>query len=204
MSAGLSRRRFLAASAGTAVGLGVGAIPAGAAVSSGDIDILNYALLLEELQAAFYTEAERRKALSGDSLRAVEVIGAVERAHVKALRAVLGQKAIKPPFFNFKGTTEDPDAFLRTAVAFEDLAVAAYKGQAPLIRSPDVLAAAISIHSVEARHAAWIRFLAGSQPATDALDAPLSRAETMDIVNATGFIVARPRTTTSRKPKYTG
>jgi Ferritin-like domain len=204
MSATLSRGRFLAGTTGAAVGLGAWAIPAGAAVSNGDISILNYALLLEELQAAFYTEAERGKALSGDSLEAVEVIGGGERAPVKALREVLGGKAIKAPFFNFKGTTEDPDAFLRTAVAFEDLAVAAYKGQAPLIRSPEVLAAAISIHSVEARHAAWIRYLAGSVPATDALDAPLTRAKTMDIVNATGFVVAPPKTTTSRKPKYTG
>ncbi len=120
------------------------------------------------------------------------MIGAVERAHVKALRDVLGSKAIKAPFFDFKGTTEDPDAFLRTAVAFEDLAVAAYKGQAPQITSPEVLAAAISIHSVEARHAAWIRYLAGSQPATDAFDKPLSRSAATKIVNDTGFIVVAP------------
>jgi rubrerythrin len=204
MSAVSSRRTFLAGSAGAIAGLGVVAAPAGAATSAGDIDILNYALLLEELQAAFYSEAEQRKALAGPSLQAVQVIGAVERAHVKALRDVLGKKAIKAPFFNFKGATEDPDAFLRTAVAFEDLAVAAYKGQAPRIQSREVLAAAISIHSVEARHAAWIRYLAGSQPATSAFDKPLSRAAATKIVNDTGFIVSRPKTTSSRKPRYTG
>lgn len=204
MSAIASRRGFLAGSVGAIAGLGALAGPAGAATLAGDIEILNYALLLEELQAAFYSEAEQRKALTGAPLQAVQVIGAVERAHVKALRDVLGSKAIKAPFFNFKGTTEDPDAFLRTAVAFEDLAVAAYKGQAPQIKSPEVLAAAISIHSVEARHAAWIRYLAGVQPATNAFDKPLSRAEASKLVDETGFIVARPKTTSSRKPRYTG
>lgn len=205
MSDSLSRRRFLGASAAGTLGFGlVAAGAASAATGAGDIDILNYALLLEELQAAFYTEAERSKALTGASQQAVEVIGAVERAHVKALRGVLGKKAIKAPSFNFKGTTEDPNAFLRTAVGFEDLAVAAYKDQAPLIKSTEVLAAAIAIHSVEARHAAWIRYLAGSQPATDAFDKPLSRKEATALVNATGFIVSKPRTTSSRKPKYTG
>jgi rubrerythrin len=204
MSVVSSRRGFLAGSAGAAIGLGAFALPAGAATAASDIEILNYALLLEELQAAFYSEAEQRNALTGAPQEAVEVIGAVERAHVKALRDVLGKKAVKAPFFNFKGTTEDPDAFLRTAVAFEDLAVAAYKGQAPLIKSPEVLAAAISIHSVEARHAAWIRYLAGTQPATNAFDKPLSRAEASKLVADTGFVVARPKTTSSRKPRYTG
>ncbi len=58
-----SRRGFLASSAGAIAALGALAGPAGAATTAGDIEILNYALLLEELQAAFYSEAEQRKAL---------------------------------------------------------------------------------------------------------------------------------------------
>ena len=103
--------------------------------------MLNYALVLEYLQAAFYTEAERAKALTGRTAKAAKVVGAVERAHVKAFRDLLGRKAVGEPHFDFQGVTENNDAFLKTAVAFEDLAVAAYKGQAradPLARGADV------------------------------------------------------------------
>ena len=92
--------------------------------------MLNYALVLEYLQAAFYTEAERAKGLSGRAAGAAKVVGAVERAHVKAFRDLLGSKAVGRPHFDFQGVTEANKPFLKTAVAFEDLAVAAYKGQA--------------------------------------------------------------------------
>jgi rubrerythrin len=174
------------------------------AQNKGDTAILNYALALEYLQADFYSEAERRRALRGDSRKAARVIGAVERAHVEALRKVLGPKAVKKPFFDFRGTTEDPDAFLRTAVAFEDLGTAAYKGQAPLIESPQVLAAAVAIHSVEARHAAWIRYLVGARPAAEAFDEPKDKAEVLDLVASTRFISRRPRMKGSQNPRYTG
>lgn len=203
---GLSRRNLLlAAVAGASATLGALALPGEAAVlSDGDVAILNEVLVLEYLQAAFYTEAERRDALRGDARKAARIVGAVERAHVKALKGVLGRRAVKSPFFNFRGTTEDSDAFIRTAVAFEDLATAAYKGRAPEIESPRVLAAAISIHSVEARHAAWIRFLAGALPAAEALDEPKSRSETRALVRSTHFIVGRPTTHGGKRPRFTG
>jgi hypothetical protein len=47
--------------------------------------------------------------------------------------------------FDFKGATEDAARFRKTAVAFEDLAVAAYKGQAPLIQSRALLVPALTI-----------------------------------------------------------
>jgi rubrerythrin len=174
------------------------------AQSKGDTAILNYALVLEYLQADFYTEAERRKALRGESRKAARVIGAVERAHVQALRDVLGKKAVKEPFFDFRGTTEEGDAFLRTAVAFEDLATAAYKGQAPLVQSPQVLAAALSIHTVEARHAAWIRYLVGASPSPNAFDEPKPKAQVLELVASTRFIVRRPLMEASGNPRYTG
>ncbi len=186
------------------------AAPAAAAVASSskigkrDTAILNYALVLEYLQSAFYTEAERRGALKGEKLRLARVVGAVERAHVKAVRGALGRKAVKRPTFNFHGTTEDPDAFVRTAVAFEDLAVAAYKGQAYRIQSPAVLAVALSIHSVEARHAAWIRYLAGVQPAADAFDEPKPLSEVRRLVGSTHFIVASANTDATGRPRFTG
>jgi hypothetical protein len=202
-----SRRGLLrAALAGT--GLIAAARAADASAAAGltavDVDILNYALVLEYLQASFYTEAERSGALTGKTAQAAQVVGATERAHVKAFRQLLGSKAVKRPTFDFRGTTEQQEPFLKTAVAFEDLAVAAYKGQAPKLQSDAVLAAAVGIHSVEARHAAWMRELFGFTPAADAFDRPASRARINQIVKSTKFIVASPRMQTRKKPKFTG
>jgi hypothetical protein len=205
--AAVSRRRLLGlalASAGT-VGLGraTGA-EAAAGLSASDIDILNYALVLEYLQASFYTEAERSGALTGKTARAAGVVGATERAHVKAFLQLLGSQAVKRPTFDFQGTTEQQQPFLKTAVAFEDLAVAAYKGQAPKLRSNQVLAAAVGIHSVEARHAAWMRELFGITPAVNAFDLPASRSKINRIVASTRFIVAKPQMKGGNKPHFTG
>ena len=100
--------------------------------------------------------------------------------------------------------TEKEGSFLKTAVAFEDLAVAAYKGQARRIRSKSVLTSALGIHTVEARHAAWMRYLNGDQPAVSAFDLPQSRKEIDKIVASTKFISRRPRSTSRSKPRYTG
>jgi rubrerythrin len=173
------------------------------AVASGtrDVSILNFALTLEELQAAFYTEVERNRVLHGALKRQADTVGAHERSHVRAFRAVLGSRAIKRPHFDFGGATEGSDAFRRTAVAFEDLAVAAYKGQAPRITSREYLASALAIHSVEARHAAWIRRLANKPPVAGPFDEPLARPAVTRIVTRTHFVLAM----SSRKgPKFTG
>jgi hypothetical protein len=179
------------------------ATPASAAGSKArDISILNFALTLEELQAAFYTETERNKVLSGALKRQATTVGATERAHVRAFRSALGSAAIARPHFNFGGATEGADAFRKTAVAFEDLAVAAYKGQAPRITSRAYLASALAIHSVEARHAAWIRRLAGKSPVSGPFDEPLGRPAVTRIVDSTHFVMS---TTSSKKgPRFTG
>ena len=93
---------------------------------------------------------------------------------------------------------------MKTAVAFEDLAVAAYKAQAPRLKSKAVLAAAISIHSVEARHAAWMRRLFGIVPAVTAFDQPLSRSRVERIVAATHFIASKGEMVGKGKPRFTG
>jgi hypothetical protein len=176
-----------------------------AAATSSDVRILNFALALEYLQAAFYTEAERVGALQGALAHQAHVVGMHERAHVAAFHNVLGSAATKEPRFNFHGVTESPSAFRSTAVAFEDLAVAAYKGQAPAIQSREYLAAAIAIHSVEARHAAWIRRLAGFLPATHAFDDPLDADKVVEIVNSTRFVtLADPSTSAQSSPRFTG
>jgi hypothetical protein len=202
----VSRRRLLALVMGGAVALlqpRVGEARA-AGLSKSDVSILNYALVLEYLQSSFYTEAERNGALSGKTAEAARVVGAVERAHVKAFRELLGSQAVKRPTFNFQGTTEQQEPFLKTAVAFEDLAVAAYKGQAPKLQSKPVLVAAVGIHSVEARHAAWMRELFGITPAVRAFDKPASRARIDRIVTSTHFIVKAPKMKSGEKPKSTG
>jgi hypothetical protein len=202
---GLTRAGFIVAAGAAAVGVAaVRPEAAHAAIPASDQEILNYALVLEYLQAAFYTEAERAKALTGRTAKAARVVGAVERAHVQAFRDLLGRKAVGRPHFDFRGVTESNRAFLKTAVAFEDLAVAAYKGQARRVRSRAVLTSALGIHTVEARHAAWMRYLNGNTPAADAFDLPRTRKEINGIVASTKFITAPPQSTSEREPRYTG
>jgi len=201
---GFLRQAGRAAVAGLGL-LGLRPAMAAARAGSSDVTIFNFALTLEYLQASFYTEAERVGALHGALARQATVVGAHERAHVQAFKTLLGSAAIKEPRFDFRGVTENPDAFRSTAVAFEDLATAAYKEQAPLIRSRSYLAAALAIHSVEARHAAWIRRLAGFLPAANALDDPLSDRKVVEIVNSTHFVTLQsPRTSAQASPEFTG
>jgi rubrerythrin len=198
-----SRAGFLSgALLGSGALLAAFAAPASAtAAKTRDVSILNFALTLEELQAAFYTEVERNKVLHGALKQQADTVGATERAHVRAFRSALGRAAIKRPHFDFGGATEGADAFRKTAVAFEDLAVAAYKGQAPRITSRAYLASALAIHSVEARHAAWIRRLANASPVQGAFDEPLSGRKVAAIVGRTRFVV---NTKTKGRPKFTG
>ena len=205
--ASASRGRFLRLATGGLAALvvaDVGRARAGTSLPASDVSILNYALVLEFLQASFYTEAERGGALNGKTAQAARVVGATERAHVEAFRDLLGSRAVKRPTFDFQGVTEQQRRFLKTAVAFEDLAVAAYKGQAPNLQSPSVLAAAVGIHSVEARHAAWMRYLFDITPAIHAFDQPASRSSINRIVASTHFIVRKPQMKRKRKPEFTG
>ena len=203
--AGSSRAEFLsrAALGGSALVAALVA-PADAAAQKSrkqDVAILNFALSLEYLQDSFYTEVERLGGFRGPLGRQARVVGAHERAHVVALREVLGRRAVKRGRYDFRGATEGREAFRRTAVAFEDLAVAAYKGQAPRIANTAYLVAALGIHTVEARHAAWIRRLADRTPAENAFDEPRSRKSTLGVVASTKFVV---QTRSRRSPRFTG
>jgi rubrerythrin len=153
-----------------------------------DVAILNYALTLEYLEAAFYTEAVAKGALSGDPATAARIVRDHEQAHVKALKSVLGKAAVKKPKFDFMNTTGDQATFLKTAVALEDTGVSAYAGQGPRIKQTAVVQAALSIHSVEARHAAHFRTLAGMNFAPKAFDQPRTMNQVLKIVKGTGFI----------------
>lgn len=157
----------------------------------GDIAILRYDLVLEYLQAGMYTEADRLQALSERTLSWARVVGAHERAHVAFLKKALGRNAVAKPRFDFRGTTQNQRAFQKTAQVLEETGVKAYKGQAPKIDADALLVAAAKIHSVEARHAAWIRHIRGVSPAPAAFDEPATKSEVLAAVAATGFIVRR-------------
>jgi hypothetical protein len=169
-----------------------------------DIAILRFDLTLEYLQAAMYSEAERLRELKPRTLEWSRVVGANERGHVKAIRALLGKDAVKSPKFNFRGVTEDDKVFTETAVAFEDLTAALLKTQGAQVDSRRLLAALVSLHSVEARHAAWIRHIAGIVPAADAFDEPTSKRRVVRLVDSTNFATSRPRTKGRRRPRFTG
>ena len=164
------------------------------AATKGDISILNFAPTLEYLDAAFYAEANRMGALSGETKLFAKVVAAHEATHVATLEQVLGSAAVKSPKFNFRGTTESASKFRATAQTLEDTGVSAYKGQAPKIKSDAYLAAALAIHTVEARHASWIREIRGVSPAPAAFDKPLTKKQVLSAVAGTRFIVA-PRST---------
>ena len=158
----------------------------------GDIGILNYALTLEYLEAAFYNEAKKKGSFkdgaTNDFLKAVVKD---ENAHVKILKGLLGKKAAKSPKFDFGKTTSDEKLFVATAFALENTGVSAYSGQAFNIDDPAVLAGALSIVTIEARHSGLIgQILKGSKGI--APDGPTDKAvgakDTLKAVKKTGFI----------------
>ena len=179
--------------------------PAEAAISSkrrskaNDVRIANYALTLEYLEAEFYKQANASGALTQPELRLfADVTGQHEAAHVKALKGVLGSKAVKKPTFDFGDTVTNQEKFRQTAQVLEDTGVSAYAGQGPNLLQRPLVKAALSIHSVEARHAAWIRFInsggglgtgrAADYPAPKAFDTAHSEKAVLKAVGATGFI----------------
>ena len=137
------------------------------------IEILNYALTLEYLEAEFYAKALASPGLIPAQIsNSIQTISRHETAHVNFLRTTitsLGGTPVPKPTFDFSGgngTGMGPfkdaftnlDLFLAVSQTFEDTGVRAYKGRAPeLVQTGDILTAALRIHSVEARHAAHIR-----------------------------------------------
>jgi len=150
----------------------------------GDVDVLNFALTLEYLEAAFYKEAAKIDGLSEDAAKAVETFGDEEQQHVDALTKTitdLGGKPVEAPMVDF-GDLSSEKSFLKLATTFEDTGVSAYNGAAPSIKSKEVLAAAGSIVQVEARHAAAVRLLAKKDPSPEAFDKTLSMDQVLKAV----------------------
>jgi rubrerythrin len=152
-----------------------------------DQKILNLALLLEYIEAGFYAQALAKGKLSGELRDYVSAVRGHERAHVAFLERALGSNARKKPTLAFGDTISDPQKFTAAAIELEETMIAAYNGQAANLTKP-TLALAAKIVSVEARHAAWIRAIAGKDPAPTATDKPKTAAQVQAFVTRTGFV----------------
>ena len=187
------RRAGIAGGSLLAGGVLMGGLPSLAAArpsKAQDVKILNYALTLEYLEAAFYKQAVANGAASGAALELATVIRDHEVAHVKFLKKALGRAAVKSPKFDFKDTVTDPNKFVQTAFVLENTGVSAYLGQAGRIKQTAVLGAAGSILTVEARHAGAIAQLIGQKVSPDgSFDEGKSMKAILRAVGKTGFIV---------------
>jgi hypothetical protein len=151
------------------------------------VDVLVFALTLEHIEDAFY-----RSGLETDGLIPEEYVGIFnqigkhEAAHVALLSGALGAAAIERPALDLTAGGKYADAlsnfetYLTLSQTFEDLGVAAYKGQAAnLMSNDDILQTALQIHSVEARHAAIVRKIGGKKSWDGAFDEPMTKDEVL-------------------------
>ncbi len=164
------------------------------------ISTLNYALTLEHLENTFYatgletfTSADiEALGFTPDVVTYIAEIGAHEAAHVETLTAVitdLGGEPVEQGEYDFGDALTDPAVFIATAAALENTGVSAYTGAAQyLIDNDDLLTAALTIHGVEARHAAYLNILNGENPFPEAFDPPLTPAEVLEIAGP--FVVS--------------
>lgn len=141
-----------------------------------DVKVLNLLLLVERVEVAFYEAALERAGLSGELEAYARAVVAHEREHLAYLENALGDKADPEPEYDLAAVTADADAFATASAKLEDIAVAAYNGQATNV-TPGAFLAAARIVSVEARHAAWIRSIRNGDPAPDAVDTPYNEAK---------------------------
>jgi len=223
-----SRRTFLSGSAkllgGGALALGLGAAPAfaknndddadkeqggkgnnGSGVS--DVDILNYALVLERLEYEFYRrylEKYNERQIEGAPIfdgfgnkvrnQIYENLVRIrnhEKTHVQTLIKViksLGGKPVGDSEYNFgvKSVAE----FVATAQVLEDTGVMAYDGAIAYIHRPGLQTAGATIATVEARHASYLRLLNGEVPFPEPFDDPKAPRRVCEMVDP--FITKSP------------
>jgi rubrerythrin len=152
---GSSSKKSTSATTAVASATTTGSASTGSA--TGDVAILNYALTLEYLETEFYSKVIAAKLFNGAVGALLKEFGAQEESHVTALKAAvtsLGGTPATKPEGKFPITTAAKVAEL--AYTVENLGASAYLGQAANIQSPQVLASALAIHTVEARHAATL------------------------------------------------
>lgn len=158
--------------------------------AANDLKIANYALTLEYLETAFYADVVKSGLFKGAQLDTIKKFGSQEAQHVAALTATVkklgGTPAAKP---KTKFPLTSASSVLNLASTVENLGAAAYLGQAASIQNVEVLAAALSIHTVEARHAAALNTLLGKSIVPDgAFAKPASMTTVLAAVKP--FIVA--------------
>jgi rubrerythrin len=149
----------------------------------GDLGIANYALTLEYLETQFYNDAAESGMLKGKVLELAKGFGAEEQEHIDALVALIKKAGGKPadkPMATFPLDSEK--AILELAATVENLGANAYLGQAGNIQDKEILAAALSIHSVEARHAAVLNLATKAKPAAGAFAKPATADEVLKSV----------------------
>jgi rubrerythrin len=158
-----------------------------AALPAGDLAILNFALTLEHLEAAFYVRAAAR--FSGGYLgQLVRTLRYDEQSHVNALTAAIrangGTPVSAAMSYNWPaGVFANRANFLNFAATLEQTGVHAYLGQAPAIKTPAILLTAAKIVTVEARHAGAIKALQGRNPTQGPFDEGLSTQQILTIVS---------------------
>jgi hypothetical protein len=154
-----------------------------ASASSGDLSIVNYALTLEYLESQFYAKVAKSGLFHGKTLSVLKSFGAEEQEHVTALHKVamsLGKPAAMP---TGKFPIHSAAQVTKLASVVENLGAAAYLGQAGNIQSKEILAAALAIHTIEARHAAILNLLLKKTPTPDgAFAKPASMSEVLAAV----------------------
>ncbi len=149
-----------------------------------DLPIVNYALTLEYLESQFYADVVKSGLFSGSKyLPVLKTFGHEETQHVAALEKVamsLGTPAAKP---TGKFPLKSAASVTKLAAAVENLGAAAYLGQAGNIQSKEILAAALAIHSIEARHAATLNLVLMKSPTPDgAFAKPMTMSQVLAVV----------------------
>jgi len=228
-----SRRRFLTGSAAALAGGALMAVP-GAAFAKGngdddedmehggkgnkggvsDVDILNFALTLEHLEAVFYTQGLKKfdkndfekyfsknnrpyrkqgiKELDGGAVyEEFTILREHEQTHVKTLQSVLGKKAVPRCTYNFKKTAfTSVGQFVSVARVLENTGVTAYDGSIAYIDAAKLQTAGATIATVEARHAAYLNLINGAQPFPKPFDKPVAPQKICGMIAP--FIVSCP------------
>ena len=155
--------------------------------ASQDQAIFSFALMLEQLQTAFYSKVLAAGSLEGEQLQFAKTVGAQEEEHLGYLEDQLRGVETTRPTFHIDDSVTQPSGFLAATVGLEEVGLGAYNGQAPNL-TPDGLRRAGRIISVEARHVAWARSLAGELPAPTASDVPLTQSEALSRIKRNGYV----------------
>jgi len=197
----MSRRGLLGGSlklaGGAAVAMSLTTVPGAVSIRSlvaaqeltSDIDVLNYALTLEQLEYSFYRDGIGLFNFGQDSRgQSIDTNFAAirdhEGAHVETLASViadLGGTPVEEATYDFGDAYTDSMAFMMTAAALENTGVSAYDGAGQFITDPELLTAAGSIVAVEARHASYLNLLTGQIPFPAAFETPLTMDEVLEI-----------------------